>query len=87
MPTLKASEHVRIVLGKLDQIRKLEGDERTQATVTLYHLFKKIQEGAYIVAPLYPESDRLTATVEEYRKALKPEDVLDDDPGPFRLAV
>jgi hypothetical protein len=87
MPTLKASEHVRVVIGNLDQIRKLEGDERIKATVDLYHLFKKIQEGAWIVAPLYPDSDRLTATVEEYRKTLKPEDVLDDDPGPFMLAV
>jgi hypothetical protein len=84
---LKASEHVRLVMEKLDKIRRLEGVERTRATFNLYHLFKKIQEGAWIVAPLYPDSDRLTATVEEYRQTLKPQDVLDDEPGPFMLAT
>jgi hypothetical protein len=46
-----------------------------------------IKNGKQIVAPLYPETDSATALVEAYRKPLKPTDILDDDPSPFRMGV
>jgi hypothetical protein len=87
MAAKKASEHIRIVLGQLEKVRPMNEDDRTKAIYRLYHLFKAIQGGAEIVAPLYPATDRATALVEAYRKTLKPSDILDDDPGPFMLAI
>jgi hypothetical protein len=53
-------------------------------------LFKAIQRGEEIVPhhfKLYRETGRATALVEACRKTLKPSDILDDDPGPFMLAI
>ena len=46
-------------------------------------LLTAIQEGAEIIAPLYPRDDGLTPIVEEYRVSLKPSDILDHPPEPF----
>lgn len=86
MPAKKASEHVRIVIGQLETVRTMDEAERTTAIYELYRLFKAIKRGAWIAAPLYPDTDKATALVEEYRKTLKPTDILDDDAGPFMLA-
>lgn len=87
MAAKKASEHVREVMRQLDTLQPMNEEGRTKAIYDLYHLFKHIQSGDEIVAPLYPATDRATALVEDYRKKLKPSDILDDDPGPFMLAI
>lgn len=87
MPAKKASEHIRVVLAQIEKVKPLTEENRTKAIYNLYRLFKAIQGGAEIVAPLYPASDKATALVEEYRKKLRPSDILDDDPGPFMLAI
>jgi hypothetical protein len=87
MPTMKMSAHIRVVLDQLEKVQPMNIDERITAAYQLYRLFTAIQQGKEIVAPLYPETDRATALVEAYRKTLKPLDILDDDPGPFRMGV
>jgi hypothetical protein len=87
MPTMKMSAHIRAVLEQLERVQPMNTDERITAGYKLYRLFTAIQQGKEIVAPLYPETDRATALVEAYRKTLKPSDILDDDPGPFRMGV
>jgi hypothetical protein len=87
MPAKKISGHIRIVMDQLDKAQPLEAHDRIKAINKLYHLFRAIQRGAEILPPLYPVTDRATALVEAYRKTLKPEDILDDDSGPFTLSV
>jgi hypothetical protein len=78
------SAHVSEVMRQLDEVERLEGERRIRAINCLYDLFQAIQDGAAIVAPIYPREDRLTPIVEEYRQALKPSDILDDlGDGPF----
>jgi hypothetical protein len=38
------------------------------------------QAGHEIIAPLYPKTNLAIPIVEEYRKTLKPSDILDDPP-------
>ena len=87
MPPLKMSVHIRAVLDQLEKVQPMNTDERITAGYRLYRLFTAIQQGKEIVAPLYPVTDRATALVDAYRKTLKPSDILDDDPGPFRMGV
>lgn len=77
------SAHIAKVLGQLDKVQRLEGENRTRAINNLHALFSAIQDGAVVIAPLYPKEDRLTPIVEEYRSSLKASDILDDPPEPF----
>lgn len=81
---LTISAHINEVMKQLDKVQRLEGEQRTRAVNNLHDLFAAIQERAEIVAPLYPRDDRLTPIVENYRVGLKPSDILDDPPEPFR---
>jgi hypothetical protein len=87
MPPKKVSEHILVVIGQLEKVLTMNEAERIKAICELNRLFKAIQSGAWIVAPLYPDTDHATALVEAYRKTLKPKDILDDDPGPFMLEI
>lgn len=81
---LTNSAHINEVMKQLDEVQRLEGDQRTRAVNNLHDLFIAIRGGAEIIAPLYPRDDRLTPIVEEYRVGLKPFDILDVPPEPFR---
>ena len=81
----KISVHISEVMRRVDMVQSMTGEQRTKAIYQLYHLFKAIQNGAEIIPPLIPKTDLATPLVEEYRKTLKPLDILDDDPGPFSL--
>jgi DNA-directed RNA polymerase subunit F len=77
------SAHVNEVMSQLDKVERLEGEKRTRAINNLYDLFRAIQDGAQVIAPLYPREDRLTPIVENYRVSLKPSDILDDPQDPL----
>jgi hypothetical protein len=83
MPAKTASEHVREVMIQVDKVQALSADNRNRVKYVLYGLFKAIQSGSEVIAPLYPDTDLVTPVIENYRKTLKPADILDDQPGPF----
>jgi hypothetical protein len=83
MPVMTASQHIRAVLLEIDKIQTLSADNRNRIKYVLYGLFKTIQSGAEVIAPLYPDADVITPIVEKYRRTVKHSDVLDDEPGPF----
>ena len=76
--------HIQEVMKQLDRVRYFEGEERIRAITILHELFREIQAGHIVVAPLYPREDRLMPIVENYRKCLGPGDILDDSLGPFQ---
>ena len=81
------SQHVAEVMSQIDSVAKLTADQRIQGTEILYGLFKAIQRGEYILDPLFPDTDLVTATVVKYRRLLEPADVLDDPPFPYPVGA
>ena len=72
------SSHVAEILGQMEKVQSLTRDQRVQIAHELYDLMEAKQRGAWIIDPLYPDTDRLTPIVAEYIKNVKPSDVLDD---------
>jgi hypothetical protein len=83
MPAKKVSEHIREVMSQVDNIQPMNAEERIRAICSLHELFKAIQAGNQIICPLYPDTNLAMPVLENYRKTLKPSDILDDPPGPF----
>jgi hypothetical protein len=84
MPAKTVSEHIKEVMRRIDKVQPIKIEEaRIRANWSLYHLFKAIQVGNDIIPPLYPKTNLAMPIVEEYRKTLKPSDILDDPPGPL----
>ncbi len=84
MPGKTVSAHIREVMGRIDRVQPItKEEERIHANWSLYHLFKAIQAGKDIIPPLYPKTNLAMPVVEEYRKTLKPSDILDDPAGPI----
>jgi hypothetical protein len=54
MPVMTASQHARAVLVEIDKVQPLSLDQRNRIKYVLYGLFKAIQSGAEVIAPLYP---------------------------------
>lgn len=80
------SSHVAELLGRMEKVETLTRDQRVQIAHELYDIMEAKQRGAWIIDPLYPDTDRLTPIVAQYVKAIKPEDVLDDPPSMIPFA-
>jgi len=81
MPAKPISTHVAEVLSQMEKVQKLTRDQQVQFANELYVIMEAKQRGAWIIDPLYPDTDRLTPIVAQYVKALNPPDVLDDPPS------
>jgi hypothetical protein len=83
MPAKTVSAHVAEALRRIEQVQPLDGTQRIQAISEMYRVFERMKDGVEIIPPLYPDTNKVIPIFEEYRKSLKPSDILDDQPGPF----
>jgi hypothetical protein len=90
MPPMKVEQHIEMVLGEIRKFLPMTEEERNNESDNLRIALKKIQNGAspFTMAGdkrlrLNPAQERKQALVENYLEALKPSDILNDDPSPF----
>lgn len=83
MPAKTVSAHVAEALKRIEQVQPLHGDQRIQAIHEMHQVFQKMKDGVEVIPPLYPDTNKVVPIFEEYRKSVKPSDILDDQPGPF----
>jgi hypothetical protein len=90
MPPMKIEQHVETVLSEIQKFLPMTEEERNNEINCLRTALKMIQNDASKFAMagekrlrLTPAQERKQAFVEDYLEALKPSDILNDDPSPY----
>ena len=83
MEPMKFTQHVEKILDEIAKVQPMNKEEKDAETNRLRKFFRNIQAGNYFVARLNPKKNPVLDLVQSYGAALKPSDILNDDPHPF----
>jgi hypothetical protein len=83
MQPMKFTQHVEKTLDEITKVQPMNKEEKDAESSRLREFFRNIQAGNCFVARLNPEKNPVLDLVQAYGAALKPSDILNDDPHPF----
>jgi hypothetical protein len=83
MQPMKFTQHVEKILDEIAKVQPMNKEQKDAESSRLREFFRNIQACNYFVARLNPGKNRVLDLVQAYGAALKPSDILNDDPHPF----